>query len=334
MTIKPITFRALQAIEATPGNFDLKLVPRTVTELKEDELLIRVHYSSLNYKDALSAGGNRAVTRSYPHIPGIDASGIVEASMVQGFNVGEEVLVTGFDFGMNTDGGFAEYVIVPVAWVVKMPKGLTLKTTMIFGTAGFTAGLSVAALIRNGITSDKGLIAVSGATGGVGSIAVAILSKLGYKVAAISSKDAGDFVLSIGAKQIIPRSEMEDQSGRPLLKPRFTAAIDTVGGNVLATLIKSLEYGGVVTTCGMVNGGDLHTTVFPFILKGIQLIGIDSVSLPLAERLPIWQKLAEEWLPESVAEITTEIGFNDIAGHLKAMLDGKAKGRTLVRIIS
>jgi len=332
MTIDPISFRALQAVESTTGNFELQLITRTPGELKDDEILIRVHYSSLNYKDALSAAGNRGVTKNYPHIPGIDASGVVQATNSREFAMGDEVLITGFDFGMNTDGGFAEYIIAPAAWVLKLPEGLSLRTAMIYGTAGFTAGLSVAALIRNGVDPEDGLVAVSGATGGVGSVAVAILSKLGYNVAAISSKDAAKYLASIGATEIIPRKDMEDHSGKVLLKPRFAAAVDTVGGDVLATLIKSLAYGGVVTTCGMVNGGDLHTTVFPFILKGVQLVGIDSVSLPLEKRLPVWRKLAKDWMPDKFGEMVTEIGLEDIAGNLKAMLNGEATGRKLVRL--
>lgn len=205
---------------------------------------------------------------------------------------------------------------------------------MTYGTAGFTAGLSVAALIHENITPEMGTVAVSGATGGVGSVSVALLTKLGYRVAAISSKaSAKDFLERIGAVEIIPRTELEDTSGRILLKPRFAAAIDTVGGNVLATLIKSLAYGGTATTCGMVNGGDLHTTVFPFILKGVKLIGIDSVELPMKDRLAVWEKLGGDWRPESLAQLAAEVTLEDLPQTLDQILQGQMQGRAVVRLI-
>jgi len=326
-------FKALEITENDPANFAINIVYKPKTEPQHDEVLIRVHYSSLNYKDALSASGNRGVTKNYPHTPGIDAAGIIEVSKSTAWQQGEEVIVTGFDLGMNTNGGFAAYITVPAKWLVRLPEGLTLKQSMAYGTAGFTAGLSVAALIRNGIKPENGPVAVTGATGGVGSVAVGILAKLGYYVIAVSSKVASrDFLISIGASEVIPRSEAEDQSGRALLKPRFAAAVDTVGGQVLATVIKSLHYGGVVTTCGMVNGGELHTTVFPFIIKGVQLIGIDSVETPLEQRSFIWQQLATEWMPDQLESLTHEIGLEELPEKISTILDGKMQGRTVVRI--
>jgi len=320
--------------EVAPGQFQKKIITKSIADLPEGEVLIRVHYSSVNYKDALSANGNKAVTRNYPHSPGIDASGVIVASGADQWHPGDEVIVTGFDLGMNTSGGFAEYIRVPAAWVVALPDQLSLKQAMIYGTAGFTAGLSVGALIRENITPQMGTIAVSGATGGVGSVAVAILARLGYRVAAISSKASSkEFLERIGAAEIIPRAEMEDTSGRILLKPRFAAAIDTVGGAVLATLIKSLDYGAAVTTCGMVNGGELHTTVFPFILKGIKLIGIDSVELPMKERLPVWENLSSVWYPEKLTELVTEITLEELPQTLEQLLAGRMQGRALLRLI-
>ena len=332
--MNPITFNALQAVQDENGQFRLETITNTLYDIPEGEVLIKVHYSSLNYKDALSASGNRAVTKVYPHVPGIDASGVIEVSNANDWHAGDKVIVTGFDFGMNTDGGFAEYVKVPAKWLVKLPQGLSLRQSMIYGTAGFTSGLSVAALIRSGITPDKGDIVVSGATGGVGSVAIAILSKLGYRVLAVSSKtSANSFLTNLGAYEVIPRAELEEQPGKILLKPRFAAGIDTVGGQVLASIIKSLDYGGVVTTCGMVNGGELPITVFPFILKGIQLIGIDSVELPLEHRLPVWEKLSGEWLPDNLDELAREISLNELPEHIKLILAGQMHGRVVVRMI-
>ena len=327
-------FRALETQVDAAGEYQSSVIQKNTANLPQGEVLIRVHYSSLNYKDALSAKGNKGVTRQYPHTPGVDAAGVVEESTVSEWQPGDEVIVTGFDLGMNTSGGFADYIRVPAKWVVKLPQGLTLKQAMIYGTAGFTAGLSVAALLRNDIAPDNGPVAVSGATGGVGSVAVAILAKLGYNVIAISSKESvHNFLKTIGAGEVIPRADVEDTSGKALLKPRFAAAIDTVGGNVLATLIKSLNYGGVVTTCGMVNGGDLHTTVYPFILKGVQLVGIDSVELPLANRLPVWQKLATDWKPDVLDSISHEINLEQLPEYIEQIVKGQMQGRVVVKLI-
>lgn len=326
-------FKALEITENDFANFAMNIVEKPKIEPRNDEVLIQVQYSSLNYKDALSASGNRGVTKNYPHTPGIDAAGVVEMSGSAAWKPGEEVIVTGYDLGMSTNGGFGAYITVPAKWLVRLPEGLTLKQSMAFGTAGFTAGLSVAALLRNGIKPESGPVVVTGATGGVGSVAVGILAKLGFQVHAVSSKaDSYEFLKSIGAGEIIPRSEMEDQSGKALLKPRFAAAVDTVGGQVLATVLKSMQYGGVVTTCGMVNGGELHTTVFPFILKGIQLIGIDSVETPLEQRSFIWQKLGAEWKPDQLESLTNEIGLEELPEKIKTILNGQMQGRTVVKI--
>ncbi|WP_207425848.1 YhdH/YhfP family quinone oxidoreductase [Pedobacter sp. SYSU D00535] len=325
-------FKSLQVIEQE-GRYSMAIVERPMDELPAGEVLIRVHYSSVNYKDALSATGNKGVTRRYPHTPGVDAAGVVVESAVGDFQAGDEVLVTGFDLGMNTSGGFSEYIRVPAAWVLLLPPELSMKDSMSYGTAGFTAGLSVAALLKSGIIPASGSVAVSGATGGVGSIAIAILKRLGFSVAAISSKtDAQAFLSRIGADEIISRTEMEDSSSKFLLKPRFAAAIDTVGGRVLATLLKSLHYGGVVTACGMVNGPEVPTSVFPFILKGVQLIGVDSVEMPLQPRNSIWKHLATDWKPETLQEQVKEITLEQVPEAIQTILDGGMQGRVLVRI--
>lgn len=326
-------YLAMEAAQLPGGEYQLSAVQKAIPAVPADGLLIRVIYSSVNYKDALSATGNKAVTRSYPHVPGIDAAGIVEVSDSVNFSAGDEVIVTGFDLGMNTDGGYAEYITVPAGWAIKKPAGMTLRESMIYGTAGFTAGLSVEAILKKGIQPQDGNIAVSGATGGVGSVAVAILSRLGFKVTAISGKaSAADFLRDIGADELVAVKELDDQSGKPLLKPRFAAAVDTVGGNILATLLKSTGYGGIVTACGLVAGADIHTTVFPFILKSISLAGIDSVELPLAYRHAVWEKLADEWKPEGLDKLVSEISLKELPQMLDMIRAGQMRGRAIVKI--
>lgn len=327
------SYQCLVVSESASGQFSSEVAHKNTSDLPAGDVLIRVHYSSLNYKDALSATGNRGVTKQYPHTPGIDAAGIVESSSHPDWKAGDQVIVTGFDLGMNTSGGFSEYIRVPAQWPVLLPEGLSLRESMIYGTAGFTAGLSVAALIRNGVTPSQGKIAVSGASGGVGSIAVAILHQLGYQVAAISSKaSAGDFLTKVGASEIIDRKDMEDSSGRPFLKPQFAGAIDTVGGEVLATLLKCVAYGGTVTACGMVNGGTLNTTVFPFIIRGIQLAGIDSVEFPSEKRAGIWQNLAGRWRPVNLDIFAEETSLDGLQEKISLILEGKAQGRYVLRL--
>ncbi len=326
-------YQCLQVSEAEPKQFKLAITTKRIDELPAGDVLIRVLYSSLNYKDALSASGNRGVTRQYPHTPGIDAAGVVEASTDNRWKIGDQVIVTGFDLGMNTSGGFSQYIRVPGSWVVKCPDGMTLRESMIYGTAGFTAGLSVAALLKSGVSPDQGPIVVTGATGGVGSMAVAILAHLGYTVSAVSSKESStDFLTSLGATERIARADMEDHTGKVLLKQRFAGAVDTVGGLVLATVLKSLQYGGVATCCGMVNGGELPTTVFPFILRGVQLLGIDSVEFPIDQRAALWQLLATDWQPAELESLVQEIGLPEVSDAIQTILQGKMQGRVVVKI--
>ena len=327
------TYQCLVVSELPSGEFSSNISHRDIGDLPQEGVLVRVHYSSVNYKDALSATGNKGVTRQYPHTPGIDAAGMVEISDSPDWKAGDQVIVTGFDLGMNTSGGFAEYIKVPARWLVKLPAGLSLKESMIYGTAGFTAGISVEALIRNGITPDKGIIAVTGATGGVGSLAIGILHKLGYTVAAISSKvESNEFLTAAGASEIISRKDVEDTSGKVLLKPKFAGAIDSVGGEVLATLLKSVNYGGTVTACGMVNGANIPITVFPFILRGIQLAGVDSVEYPIEKRTAIWQNLATDWKPGNLEMFANEIGLAELPECISKILEGKMQGRSLLNL--
>ena len=297
------------------------------------DVLIRVHYSSLNYKDALSVIGNKGVTKNYPHTPGIDAAGVIVDSENNLFRIGDKVIVTGYDLGMNTAGGFGQYIRVPAEWVVKLPDGLSLKESMILGTAGFTAGISVLRLSEL-IQPLDGKIIVSGATGGVGSVSISILTKLGYTTVAITSKESEYYYLqSIGSKEIISRFEFQITDKRPLLSAKYGGAIDTVGGTVLENILKMLKPLGVVTTCGSVSSTQLNTTVFPFILRGNTLIGISAQNYLLSSRTRLWERLADEWKPENLMDIYKEIKLEEVKEHIDLMLKGKLTGRTIVNMM-
>ncbi len=325
------TFDALWIEEQPDGSFARSIVRRSTDDLPAGDVLVRVHYSSLNYKDALSASGNRGVTRKYPHTPGIDAAGTVVESAADAFDPGDQVIVIGYDLGMNTAGGFGGYIRVPAGWVVKRPAGLTLREAMIVGTAGFTAAQCVAALVDHGVTPESGEVLVTGATGGVGSMAVAILAKLGYKVAAATGKrDEVDFLHRLGALAVLERAEVDDQSGKVLLRERWAGVVDSVGGNILASAIKATRYGGSVAACGMVASGALDLTVFPFILRGVKLLGIDSVNLPIAERRAMWERLAGPWKPARIEQMAREVELADLDAEIEAILLGQQRGRVVV----
>ena len=326
------TFRAMVVEETPDGQFVRKITEKSLDELPAGEVLIKVMYSSLNYKDALSATGNKGVTKKYPHTPGIDSSGVVEESLSDDFKIGEEVIVTSYDHGMNKSGGFGEYVRVPANWVVKLPANLSLKESMIYGTAGFTAGLSVHKLSHT-IKPDHGEILVTGASGGVGSVAISILVQSGYKVVAVSGKtEERQFLMDLGVMEIISRQEAADTSGRPLLLGRWAGVIDTVGGDILATAIKSSKYGATVTCCGNVASPDLPLNVFPFIIRSVSLLGVDSQHCPMKTRQKIWQKLANEWKLAHLSELSSEISLYDLEENITLMLQGKKKGRTVVNL--
>lgn len=326
------TFKAFRVEETENGQFKASIKEIEMEELANEELLVKVHYSSLNYKDALSASGNRGVTKNYPHTPGIDAVGIIEQSNSQLFNSGEQVIVTSYDLGMNTNGGFAEYIKVPASWAIKLPEQLSMKEAMIYGTAGLTAGISVLRLAEKIHPSD-GPIVVSGATGGVGALSVAILAKLGYDVTAITGKAAeSNYLMSIGAKEIILRSEFENLNKKPLLKPTFAGAIDTVGGTILENMIKSVQPMGVITCCGNVASPKLELTVFPFILRGVSLIGVDSQNYPMDERQKVWELLANKWKPAQLMDNCREIGLEELPESIHQILNGQLKGRTVIKI--
>ncbi|MBP8292302.1 MAG: YhdH/YhfP family quinone oxidoreductase [Caldilineaceae bacterium] len=324
-------FRAFWVEEKQDGVFARSIITRTVDDLPPGDVLIRVHFSSLNYKDALSATGNKGVTRKYPHTPGIDAAGLVVESSAPHLQAGDPVVVIGYDLGMNTPGGFGQYIRVPAAWVVKLPPTLTPADSMAIGTAGFTAGMSVEALQAQGIAPGDGEVLVTGATGGVGSVAVALLAQLGYTVVAATGKqESGDYLHELGATTVIERSEVDDPSGRPMLKERWAGVVDTVGGNPLVTALKATRYGGAVTACGNVASPKIEMTVFPFILRGVKLLGIDSVNCPLADRRRLWAKFAAEWRLPMLDHMVRRVGLEDLDHEINLILHGGQIGRIVV----
>ena len=327
------TFQALWVEEQPDKGFTRRIVERRTDDLPAGDVLVRVAYSSLNYKDMLSATGNRGVTRRFPHTPGIDAAGTVVESADGALAPGDEVIVTSYDLGMNTPGGFGQYTRVPAEWVVPLPPGLTLRESMAYGTAGFTAALSVMELLENGVVPENGSVLVSGATGGVGSVAVAVLAKLGFFVAAVDGRrGAGDYLRRLGAAEVLPREEAVDASGRPMLKGRWAGVVDAVGGDILATAIRSIRPRGVVTCCGNTASPDLPITVFPFILRGGRLVGIDSQNCPMEPRRRAWGKLAGEWKVEGLDAVVREIPLGELDDAIEGMRAGGRQGRTVVRL--
>ena len=325
-------FKALVISEDGQGGYQQSLCERDFDSLPAGEVLIRVRYSSLNYKDALSATGNKGVTRRYPHTPGIDVAGVVEQSAVSEFVAGDEVIVTGYDLGMNTSGGFAQYVRVPAAWLLKRPKGLSLRESMALGTAGLTAALCVEKLEQAGLTPSAGPVLVTGATGGVGSIAVALLASRGYEVVACSGKaDAVEWLKSLGAREVIAREQLQEGSEKPLLKEQWGGAVDTVGGDILFNVVKSLRYGASVACCGLTAGTGFKASVLPFILRGVNLLGVDSVELPLVVKASMWDKLSLQWKLD-LASLVEEIGLEQLSAAIARILAGQVRGRVLVRI--
>lgn len=301
--------------------------------LPDNDVLIRVKYAGLNYKDALSASGNKGVTRKYPHTPGVDASGVVKESRDDRFKPGQEVIVTSYDLGMNTKGGFAEYISVPGDWIVPLPDGMTLKEAMVMGTAAYTAALALHKMEICGQNPEMGEVVVTGASGGVGSMAVSILKKKGYRVIASSGKtEYYDWLKEIGAKRCINREEVSDESGRPLLSPAWAGGIDTVGGNTLATLLKRCDRNGSVATCGLVASPKLETTVFPFILNGVNLLGVDSAETPYTLRKEIWKRLATDLKPDTLDKMEKLVKLEEIPGYMDEILEGETIGRVVCEI--
>ncbi|MDX1754986.1 MAG: YhdH/YhfP family quinone oxidoreductase [Marinobacter sp.] len=324
-----IAFKAWRVTERD-GQFSGSEQELSTADLPEGEVLIRVSHSSLNYKDALSASGNKGVTRNYPHTPGIDAAGEVVESAAGKPAVGEQVIVTGYDLGMNTDGGFGEYIRVPAGWCVSMPDGWDAARAMTYGTAGLTAGLCVTKLLQAGAKPDDGRVAVCGASGAVGSVAVELLASQGFEVVAISGKEAQAPALkSLGASEVLGRETLAPQK-KPLVRPAFAHAVDTVGGAPLAELLKQIRPGGSVACCGLVAGPQLETTVLPFILRGVNLLGVDSVEIPLGEKRAVWQKLAGPWACSKTEASVRTIGRGGLKEALAAFLEGASAGKIVL----
>ncbi len=326
-------FRALVVREVN-GSFQRAVEERSLADLPEGEVLIRVHFSSLNYKDALSASGNRGVTKKYPHTPGIDAVGVVAASSQDQYKVGDEVLCMGYDLGMNTPGGFGEYIRVPAAWVLPKPAQLSSEETMQLGTAGFTAAQCVDRLLALGLEPEQGPILVTGATGGVGSLAVLLLVNCGFKVTAVTGKESAyDFLRGIGCSDILTRQQALGRASAALLRERWAGVVDTVGGDILAAAVKGTRYNGVVTCCGNAASPELSLTVYPFILRGVSLVGIDSAVSSMARRKAIWDQLAGPWragLMEGLAKMSQCIRLEQLSAFIDMMLAGQTIGRTVV----
>jgi acrylyl-CoA reductase (NADPH) len=325
-------FKAMIVTEDN-GKFTRRITSKSINSLGKGNTLINVKYSSLNYKDVLSITGNKGVTRRYPHTPGIDAAGIVVESPDSAFKEGDQVIVSGYDLGMNTSGGFSKYIKVPSEWIIKLPENLTLKESMIYGTAGFTAAQSLYKLESAGLKPPSEKILVTGATGGVGSMAVAILAKAGYSPVASTGKlEKHNYLKQLGAVEVIDRKQIDDTTQKVLLQETWAGVIDTVGGNTLATAIKSAKYGASVTTCGMVQSPVLNTTVFPFILRGVNLLGIDSAMCPKEIRTILWQKIATQWKTPTLDLICIECSLEELDEKIDLMLAGKITGRVVVNI--
>lgn len=313
------------------SSFQGALVQKQVSSLPAGDVLVRVAFSSLNFKDALSSSGNKGVTRQYPHTPGIDSAGVVAESDSPLFVVGEEVIVIGYDLGMNTAGGFGEFIRVPAGWLVKKPAGLTLNESMIIGTAGFTAALCIEKLLLNGLDSSQGQVLVTGASGGVGSFAVALLAQLGFDVVAMTgTESAHEFLRGLGASQLIGREDYNQPGPKPLSKELWAGAVDAVGGDILFNIVKSIKYGGSVACCGLVASPQFQASVFPFILRGVNLLGVDSVNLPLAHKRQLWNKLATNWKPDGLVKLQTKVGMNGLDAALKTVLAGQSTGRLVL----
>ena len=305
---------------------------KNIDDLPDNDTLVKVKFSSLNYKDALSASGNKGVTRNYPHTPGIDAAGVIEKTSGNRFKEGDEVIVTGYDMGMNTFGGFGEYIKVPQEWIIKKPDNLSLSESMAFGTAGLTAGLCLRKLLAHGLKPEDGNVFVSGVTGGVGIISLMLFNKLGFNVTAITGKlDQEDFLKSIGADQVIDRNTLDSDLISPLQKPIYSGGIDAVGGKILANLICSTSQRAAIACCGMVGGISLDTSIFPFILRGLSLFGVDSAESLIEVKEEVWSNFSSVWKLESIDENIKDISLEELPNEIEKILKGKQIGR--VRIV-
>ena len=325
-------FKAFVVREKENDVFSSGIETKKFEELPNHDVTIKVKYSSLNYKDALSSLGNKGVTKIYPHTPGIDASGIVISSRNKKFHEGDQVVVTGYDLGMNTSGGFSECIRVPSDWVVKLPETISLKYAMAIGTAGLTAALCIDLLSKNSKIKKRHAV-VTGSTGGVGSIAIQLLSKLGAEITAVTGKnESANFLSSLGANTIMSRKELFDQFRQPLSKGIYDLAIDVVGGEILSGLLTCLRRDGVIVCCGNVGGVNFNTNVFPFILRGNKLLGADSAERDLKQKELLWKKLSTDWLIDDVDKFSRTIGLSELEEEIRMIYDGKQTGRVIVSI--
>lgn len=327
------TFKALVVEETNDGEFKKSIHERKVSDLPENDLLIEVHYSSLNYKDAMSATGNKRITRNYPHTPGIDAAGVVVSDKSGTFSAGQEVLVFGYDLGMDTAGGLGQIISIPADWAIECPKSLTLKEAMIYGTGGLTAALSVQKLEKMGAKPSDGPVAVTGATGGVGSISIAILSQLGYEVIAFSGKpEQSDYLKDLGASEVRHRDTINEIGSKPIGRELWANAIDTLGGDYLANLLKQTKAGGAVTSCGLAGGAEFSMTVMPFITRAVSLLGVDSVLIPLEDKKAIWQRVSTDMKLPDLEGYAEEITLEQTPEYLDRFISSKVVGRYVVNV--
>jgi NADPH2:quinone reductase len=318
-------------------NEESKVVSRWVdialNDLDPGEVVIRAAYTSVNYKDALAATGAGKIIRRFPCVGGVDVAGVVVSSQDLRFNAGDKVLVTGYEMGVAHDGGFAELVRVPADWVLHLPLGLSLHDAMALGTAGFTAALSIYRLQQNDVKPENGKVVVTGASGGVASLAIGMLKRLGYHVVAITGKDSEHgYLKSLGADEILPRGAVDPGATRPLEKAQWAAALDSVGGTTLAWLTRTMQQNGVIASFGNAGGVELNTTVLPFILRGVRLIGIDSAATAMPLRHEIWNRLANEWRPQQLDKICRTLPFEQLPEVLAQMLSAHMHGRTVIKI--
>ncbi|MBO1531994.1 YhdH/YhfP family quinone oxidoreductase [Psychrobacter sp. F1192] len=326
-------FKALVVEETDAGNFDKSIQQRQVSDLPENDLLVEVHYSSLNFKDAMSASGNKRITRNYPHTPGIDAAGIVVSDKSGTFKEGQEVVVFGYDLGMDTAGGLAQMISIPADWAVECPSSLTLKEAMIYGTGGLTAALSVQKLEKMGAKPEDGPVAVTGATGGVGSISIAILKQLGYDVIAFSGKpEQSDYLKALGANEVRHRDTINEIGDKPVGHELWANAIDTIGGDYLANLLKQTKAGGAVTSCGLAGGAEFSMTVLPFITRAVSLLGIDSVYIPLDDKKAIWERVATDMKLPDLESYAEEITLEQTPEYLDRFMASQTVGRYVVNV--
>ena len=326
------TFKAYRTYEQDKV-VQSRFVDMTVDELDPGDVVIRTKYSTINYKDALSYNGAGKIMRKYPTVAGIDMAGTVERSNDARFRRGDKVIVTGYDMGVSHDGGYAELVRVPADWIVRRPESMTAFDAMTLGTAGFTAALAIHLMQHNGLQPDNGRVAVTGATGGVGSVAIEILAKTGYHVVAITGKPReAEYLKNIGAKEVVLRQTLDFSHARPLDKATWAGAIDNLGGEMLSWLLSTMQIAGTAAAVGLASDMKLNTTVAPFILRGVHLLGVDSANCPMSLRQTLWNKLAVDWRPDQVHDLVRTIDFEELPTHFDAYLKGMVRGRTVVRI--